>query len=67
MGFFQLFGDGWFLTAMDLYLRMRLEHDIASPTFVYLLTHRATASFSEVFLGDPEKFQGSTQFTNFMH
>ncbi|XP_031616881.1 cholinesterase 2-like, partial [Contarinia nasturtii] len=53
-----LFGDGWFLDAMDSYLRMRLSHTDAAPTYVYLLTHKASISFSEVFNGDPETFYG---------
>ncbi|XP_031636223.1 venom carboxylesterase-6-like [Contarinia nasturtii] len=53
-----LFGDGWFLDAMDSYLRMRLSHRDAAPTYVYLLTHKASASFTEIFNGDPETFYG---------
>nr|AXB38858.1 juvenile hormone esterase [Sitodiplosis mosellana] len=53
-----LISDGWFLGAMDSYLQMRLAHDDASSTYVYLLTHKATASFSELFNGGPETFYG---------
>lgn len=45
---------------------MRLEHSDASPTYVYLLTHKASASFSEVFNGDPETFYGTMNLVNLM-
>lgn len=60
----QLFSDGWFVGAMDAYLRMRLAHKDTAPTYVYLLTHKASASFSEVFNGDPETFYGILEIKN---
>lgn len=54
----QLYGDGWFLSAMDLYLRLRLAHDDTSQTYVYLLTNMANISFSSLFGGDPNKYYG---------
>lgn len=55
----QLLTDGWFLSAMDSFLRMRLAHNDVASTYVYLMTHKASASFSEIFNGDPETFYGN--------
>lgn len=54
----QLFSDGWFLTAMDHYLRLRLGNTNAAPTFVYLLTHFGSVSHTDIFHGDPETIYG---------
>lgn len=43
---------------MDSYLRLRLAHEEAASTFVYLLTPKASASYSELFKGDPDTFYG---------
>lgn len=56
---FKLFSDGWFLVAMDSYLRLRLANKNRAQTYVYLLTHNTTASFSDVFEGDEETFYGA--------
>ncbi|XP_031628536.1 liver carboxylesterase 1-like [Contarinia nasturtii] len=52
---------------MDSYLRMRLSHRDAAPTYVYLLTHKASISFSEVFNGDPETFYGVSHADEQLH
>lgn len=44
---------------MDAYLRMRFAHNDTASTYVYLLTHKASASFSEIFNGDSETFYGT--------
>lgn len=54
----QLFTDGWFLEAMDQYLELRLEHKKRAPTYVYLFTHKAAASFTEIFKGGRENYWG---------
>lgn len=43
---------------MDIYLQLRLSNT-AAPTYVYLMTHQASASFTDVFHGDPETLYGS--------
>lgn len=54
----QLFSDAWFLEAMDSYLQLRLAKKSSAPTYVYLFTHKGSASFSEVFHGGRENFMG---------
>lgn len=54
----QLFTDGWFLEAMDQYLELRLSHKKRAPTYVYLFTHKAAASFTEIFKGGRENYWG---------
>lgn len=46
---------------MNDYLRLRLANKDASPTYVYLLTHKGTASYSAIFKGDPDKYYGSNE------
>lgn len=65
--YLQLFSDGWFLTAMDIYLRLRLKNKEAAPTYAYLLTHRGSASHTDIFHGDPETFYGKYVECSFMH
>lgn len=43
---------------MDSYLQLRLNGKNASPTYVYLLTHKGSASYTVLFNGDPDKFYG---------
>lgn len=43
---------------MDAYLQVRLADLDVSPTYVYLLTHRGSASFTVLFNGDPDKYYG---------
>lgn len=57
--FFQLFTDGWFLEAMDQYLDLRFAHKKRAPTYVYLFTHKASASFTEIFKGGRENYWGT--------
>lgn len=45
---------------MDYYLQMRLTHKDASPTYVYLQSHETSISFSEIFKGDPDVFDGGS-------
>lgn len=56
----QLFTDGWFLGAMDWYLRLRLSQKSAAPTYVYLFTHKGSASFTEIFHGGREAYHGES-------
>lgn len=44
---------------MDIYLRLRLSYKEAAPTYVYLLTEQASASYSQRFRGDPEELCGN--------
>ncbi|XP_031627736.1 venom carboxylesterase-6 [Contarinia nasturtii] len=53
-----LFTDGWFLEAMDQYLELRLSHENIAPTYVYLFTHKGSASFTEIFKGGQENYWG---------
>lgn len=53
-----MFGDAWFFFGMDAYLQVRLADLDVSPTYVYLLTHRGSASFTVLFNGDPDKYYG---------
>lgn len=56
---FQLFTDGWFLEAMDLYLKQRFEQKSKAPTYVYLFTHKGSASFTEIFHGGRDNYFGT--------
>lgn len=62
---FQLFSDGWFVAAMDSYLRLRIANEDVAQTYVYLLTHKTTMSFSDVFGGDKERFYGVFKLVKF--
>ncbi|XP_031633820.1 venom carboxylesterase-6-like isoform X2 [Contarinia nasturtii] len=53
-----LFGDAWFLDSMDSYVRMRLAHKEVASNYVYLLSHKASASLSDFFHGDTETIYG---------
>ncbi|XP_055308049.1 juvenile hormone esterase isoform X2 [Sitodiplosis mosellana] len=53
-----LFTDAWFLEAMDQYLELRLSHKKVAPTYVYLFTHKGSASFTEIFKGGRENYYG---------
>lgn len=55
----QLFTDAWFLEALDQYLELRLSHENIAPTYVYLFTHKGSASFTEVFKGGQENYYGN--------
>lgn len=55
----QMFGDGWFLAAMDSYLHSKRADTKYVATYVYLLTNKASTSFSTVAGGDPNKYYGS--------
>lgn len=57
---FQLFGDGWFLSAMDLYLRDRFAHTPSAPTYAFLYTHEGASSFTEYYQGDGETNYGNS-------
>lgn len=54
----QLFGDGWFLAAMDSYLRLKRTNPENSMTYTYLLTSKSLASYSSRYGTDAEKFYG---------
>lgn len=54
-----MFGDGWFLGAMDSYLRLKRADTKSLKTYVYLLTNKASTSFSTNAGGDPNKYYGS--------
>lgn len=56
-----------FLAPMHRYLHQRLAHKNAASTYVYLLTHQASVSFSTVFLGDPEKLYGMLEIGEFFN
>lgn len=56
-----MFGDEWYVSAMDQYLRMRLSHKEASSTYVYLLTHKGSASYTAIYHGDPDIYYGMPQ------
>lgn len=56
----QLFTDGWFLEAMDQYLELRLSHKNIAATYVYLFTHKGSASFTEIFEGGQENYWGKS-------
>ena len=43
---------------MDQYLELRLSHKKRAPTYVYLFTHKAAASFTEIFKGGRENYWG---------
>lgn len=43
---------------MDQYLELRLAHKKRAPTYVYLFTHKAAASFTEIFKGGRENYWG---------
>lgn len=45
---------------MDSYLRLRLSHKEATPTYVYLLTNKASTSYTERYQihGDPDTYYG---------
>lgn len=55
----KVFGDGWFLSAMDSYLQLRFAAKDPAPTYVYLFTHKGSASYTALFGGDPDKYYGS--------
>lgn len=44
---------------MDQYLELRLSHKNRGPTYVYLFTHKAAASFTEIFEGGRENYWGN--------
>lgn len=57
----QLFTDNWFLSGVDEYLRIRLlksPQKKAGPTYTYLFSHKAEASFTEIFQGGRENYYG---------
>lgn len=60
--FRQLFGDGWFLSAMDLYLRARFANKASTPTYAFLYTHDGASSFTEYYQGDAETSYGRAPF-----
>lgn len=47
---------------MDQYLELRLSHKNIAPTYVYLFTHKGSASFTEIFKGGQENYWGK-EFT----
>lgn len=53
-----MFGDGWFLGAMDSYLRLKRAN--AKSTYVYLLSHKISISFTSQTGANPDKFYGNT-------
>lgn len=53
-----MFSDSWFIAPLDAYLRLRFAHKEAAPTYVYLATHKGSASFTEIIGGDPNKWYG---------
>lgn len=44
---------------MDQYLELRLSHKKRASTYVYLFTHKAAASFTEIFKGGRENYWGN--------
>lgn len=50
---------------MDQYLELRLEHKKRAPTYVYLFTHKAAASFTEIFKGGRENYWGKLFIASF--
>lgn len=57
-----MFGDAWFLSAMDSYLQLRLNDKNVPPTYVYLLTHKGSASYTVLFNGDPDTYYGLNEW-----
>lgn len=53
----QLIGDELYLSALDFYLRLRLSRKEVSPTYVYLLTHRANISYTAQY--EPNNYYGT--------
>lgn len=53
-----MFSDSWFIAPLDAYLRLRFAHKEVAPTYVYLATHKGSASFTEIIGGDPNKWYG---------
>lgn len=43
---------------MDWYLQLRFSKKSAAPTYVYLFTHKGSASFTEIFQGGRENYIG---------
>lgn len=54
---FQMFGDEWYMSPTDSYLRMRLSYKDIAPIYHYLFTHKTPATFSKVY-GDPDNYYG---------
>lgn len=54
-----LWTDGWFFHAMIDYLKLRFSNEQRAKTFVYLFTHKGSASFSEIFKAGSETYYGT--------
>lgn len=55
-----LWTDGWFFHAMIDYLKLRFSNKNQANTFVYLFTHKGSASFTEIFKGGSETHYGTS-------
>lgn len=51
-----MFGDGWFLGAMDSYLRLKRAD--TKSTYVYLLSSKISISFTSQTGADPDRYYG---------
>lgn len=61
-----LYGDGLFIGILDN-LEFRLKDNIRDNTFVYLFSHKGSASFSELLNGESDKFYGTCHADELMY
>lgn len=53
-----MFGDGWFLGAMDSYLRLKRADTKSSSSYVYLLANKINVSFTAQTGANPDVYYG---------
>lgn len=50
---------------MHQYLELRFAHKNIAPTYVYLFTHKGSASFTEIFKGGRENYWGKLRSNSY--
>lgn len=64
---FQMWTDAWMIQGAVDNLKQRLKDKRRSNTYVYLFSHKGSASFTEFVGGDPETFYGTSHLDELLY